>query len=121
VQALDQETLQITGLAARRYAPKIDGQQIGTFTDSQLGAGVNLAVLATPMSKQADKVHGLTLKRSNVRAVRWRLIQVALEDDILAHKAVALKDLDLLEAALIQRQREAARPKSHRYDVIPVD
>ena len=121
VEALDRQTLQITGLAGGRYLLKIDGQQIGTFTDSQLGAGINLAVLMTPMTKQAATVLAFTQKRNNVRAVRWRLVQVALQDDILAHKGGALKSLDILEKELIQRQHESAQSKPHHYDVIPVN
>lgn len=50
---LEQETLQITGLAGRQYLLIIDDQQIGTFNEAQLGEGINLAVLTTPMAKQA--------------------------------------------------------------------
>lgn len=53
IQALEQETLQITGLAGRQYLLIIDDQQIGTFNEAQLGEGINLAVLTTPMAKQA--------------------------------------------------------------------
>ena len=119
VEALDQENLQVSGLAGGRYLLKIDDQEIGTFSSSQLGNGINLAELATPMTKQAEIVHGLTLKRHNVRAVRWRLVQVALEDENLAHKGAALEDLDLLEEELIKRQHDAAQPRPHRYSLTP--
>ena len=119
VEALDQENLQVTGLAEGRYLLAIDEQQVGTFTSSQLDQGINLAELATPMSKQAAILYGLTLKRLNVHAVRWRLIQVALEDEALAHKAAALQDLDQLEEELVKRQREVAQPLPHRYSLTP--
>lgn len=66
-------------------------------------------------------MHALTLKCNNVRAVRWRLVQVALEDDVLAHKGAALKSLDMLAEELIQRQHEAAQLKPHHYDVTSVN
>ena len=65
VQALNQEPLKVRGLAAGRYALKIDGETAGTFTAEQLAAGVNLAELPTPMARQAAEVHALTLRHNN--------------------------------------------------------
>ena len=53
VESLDQELLKVTGLPAPKYSVKIDGEEIGAWTREDLARGVNLAVLATPMLKQA--------------------------------------------------------------------
>src|SRR5881394_4186515 len=63
LDSLDHEVLKITGLDAGRYSLHIDGgKPVGTFTREQLNEGLNLALLPTPMSKQAAKVHDLTLQ-----------------------------------------------------------
>jgi hypothetical protein len=59
---------------------KIDGDKVGDFTKEQLAEGVNLAVLPTPMVKQAARVHDLTLKHNDVHFARWRDVQVDLQD-----------------------------------------
>src|SRR5205823_8692264 len=61
LQALDQETLKVTGLSAANFNLKIDGEEAGSFSREQLAEGINLATLPTPMAKQAAEVHKLTL------------------------------------------------------------
>ncbi len=119
LQALDQELLRASGLAAVRYSLKIDGADMGDFTKEQLSDGINLATLPTPMMKQAADVHALTLKHNNLHFVRWRQTQVPLAQDTLAHTQAALDALDLLEGDIVQLQRTVAQPKSHHYELIP--
>src|SRR5205085_7782897 len=76
VDALDQETLKVTGLTAANYALKIDGETVGTFTKEQLADGVNLALLPTPMHTQAMQVLALTNRHNNIHFVRWRQVQI---------------------------------------------
>jgi lysophospholipase L1-like esterase len=117
-KALDQEPLKVTGLSASRYTLKIDGDTIGTFTKQQLADGMNIAMLATPMSRQAGAVHELTLKRANVHNARWRIVQVPLQDETYAHKDSAFEALDGLENDIIQQQRSTARPYPHHYELL---
>ncbi len=119
VQALDQELLKVSGLTAERYALKIDGQQVGDFTKQQLQEGVNLALLPTPMEKQAMAVHDLTLKHNNLHFARWRQVQVPFQDESLPHVAAVLDDLDKLEAEVVERQRAIAQPAPHDYELQP--
>lgn len=119
VQALDQELLKVTGLAAARYALKIDGEEVGAFSKEQLEQGVNLALLPTPMVKQAVAVHELTLKHNNVHFARWRDVEVPLEGDLAAHKQAALEALDKLEADLVAEQHAAAQTKPRRFQLSP--
>jgi hypothetical protein len=76
VQTLNQQTLKVTGLAAASYGLKIDDDEVGSFTSEQLGQGINLAILPTPMAKQAAQVHKLTLQHNNMHFQRWRQVQV---------------------------------------------
>ena len=119
VEALDRQELKVTGLSAPRYDLKIDGEEVGTFSNQQLGEGINLAVLATPMAKQAMAVHELTLKHNNIHFARWRQIQVPLEKEESSHKEGAIQTLDLLESDLILEQRATAQPKARRYSLTP--
>ena len=53
--AVNREILTVRNLPAGRYALKADGESLGTFTDGELLAGVNLALLPTPGAKRAKK------------------------------------------------------------------
>ena len=73
------------------------------------------------MAKQAAVVHDLTLKHDTVHFARWRQVEVPLAD-IQAHpKQPAMDRLDALDAELVDQQRAAAQPKSHRYELAPDD
>ncbi len=118
-KALDQEALRVVGLTAPRYVLKIDGESVGTFTREQFADGMNLALLDTPMSRQAAEVHALTLKHNNVHFARWRSVQVPLQNDNYPHKDAAFEALDALENDLIQQQRTLAHPKPRHYELVP--
>jgi lysophospholipase L1-like esterase len=117
-KALDQQPLKVTGLSASRYTLKIDGETIGTFTKQQLSDGMNLAMLDTPMTRQAGLVHELTLKHNNIHNVRWRVVQVPLQDETYAHKDAVFESLDALENEIIQQQHAKAQPSPHRYELL---
>jgi lysophospholipase L1-like esterase len=118
MEALDQQPLKVRGLAAGRYALKIDGESAGDFTAEQLAAGVNLATLSTPMMRQAMQVHALTLRHNNLHYARWRQVQVPMEKDAEPHLLEALDSLDKLEEDVIKEQRAAAQPVAHRFQVV---
>jgi lysophospholipase L1-like esterase len=121
LQTLDQQPLKVTGLKGSRYLLKIDGAEAGTFPRAQLEQGVNLAELPTPMVKQAQAVHDLTLKHNNLHAVRWRELQVTLAGQPLPHLSQALEALDNLEADLVAQQRLMAQPKTRHYELLAQD
>ena len=121
VQALDQETLTVTNLAAPRYTLKIDGKSIGEFTKEQLAGGVNLATLNTPMLQQALLVGKLTQLRANVHNSRWREYQVPQANDPQATQFLPalLKNLDAADEPLTKAQRDAAKPRAHQFMLEP--
>jgi lysophospholipase L1-like esterase len=118
LQALDWQPLKVTGLQGQRYQLKIDDAEVGTFSCQQLAEGVNLAELPTPMAKQAQAVHDLTLKHNNIHSLRWRDLQVSLAQQPLPHLAEAMDALDKVEADLVALQRQTAQPKAHRYELL---
>jgi len=123
VKALNQQTLKVTGLGAANYTLKIDDDEIGSFSSEQLGQGINLAILPTPMAKQAAQVHKLTLQHNNMHFQRWRQVQVPLEKNESPRVQKAVKDLmmalDDEEAEIVKQQRAAAQPSRHQFSLIP--
>jgi len=118
-EALDAQPLKVTGLAPGRYKLNIDKETVGTFSDAELGTGINLAILSTPMSKQAMTVRDLTVKRIEVHNQRWRTYQVPMTPLDLLHLDETLKALDALDAELTAKQREAAHPLPHEFELVP--
>jgi lysophospholipase L1-like esterase len=119
MESLDQQTLKVNGLKESNYALKIDGSEMGTFTKDQLAEGINLASLATPMSRQALDVHKLTLQHNDVHFTRWRQVQLKATNATPASLQRALEALDALEGDLVKQQRAAAQPVPHRYELAP--
>jgi lysophospholipase L1-like esterase len=119
VDSLDRQMLKVSGLPTSEYRLKIDGEDVGTFGKDQLAEGINLATLPTPMAKQAAEVHRLTKKHTDIHQVRWRGVQVPLQNESSSNAAAALRALDELEAEYILRQRSAAQPVPRRYELVP--
>jgi hypothetical protein len=72
VDSLDQQLLKVHGLRASSYILRIDGTEVGIWTREQLEAGINLALLPTPMLEQSMSVHALTLQHNRIHFARWR-------------------------------------------------
>jgi lysophospholipase L1-like esterase len=119
VESLDQQILKVTGLPDPKYVLKIDGEEIGVWTREDLARGVNLALLATPMLKQALSVHGFSARRNSIRLARWQGVQVALQGETSPHLGEALAALDALDSELLQQQKANAVPKPHCYELVP--
>ncbi len=116
-EALNQQILRVNGLASGRYTLTIDGVPVGAWSGTELARGVNLAVLDTPMARQAMEVRDLTVKRIDIHQQRWRTLQVPLKDLNIEHLPEALKELDAVEIELIARQRAAAQPRAHDFQL----
>ena len=118
-EALNQEPLRVTGLKPGNYMLLIDGTNIGTFSSADLANGVNLALLNTPMSQQANEVYQLTIDHATIHNDRWRNIQVPLAKYALPQAKAAMDSLDQLEAALVAKQRDTAQPRAHTFQLVP--
>ncbi len=119
VKDLDRQPLKVEGLDKGNYTLKIDGKDVGTFSEQQLADGVNLATRPTPMVEQALGVHQLTLKHNNIHYTRWRNLQVPLERHVSTALVEAIADIDRLEAEVVKEQREEARPVDRKYILEP--
>lgn len=118
-EALNEEVLKVTDLKGSYYNLKIDDESVGIFTSAQLAAGINLAVLKTPMSEQAETVRKLIEKHTSIHALRWHSIEVGLEDAKTEALEVSippmLRGLDEEEAGLVAQAHSSAQPVPHHY------
>ncbi|MHB1558092.1 MAG: SGNH/GDSL hydrolase family protein [Isosphaeraceae bacterium] len=117
-QALNQQTLRVTGLTASNYRLRIDGKDVAELHESQLRDGVNLAELDTPMMHQATTVHHLTLRHNDIHFDRWRAYQVPMAGANYASLPRVLEALDALEAEMLAEREREARPVAHRFELV---
>jgi len=114
-QDLDQQLLTVHGLAEGSYQFTIDGTPIGTFTDSELNKGVNLAKFSTPMRGQAYQVSWLIRDRDDAHYVRLRMFVNQMKNGVSAEPGAS--DLSQFETELQKRIYETAQPHPHRYQL----
>jgi hypothetical protein len=118
--ALNDETLRVTGLASGHYILRIDGMGAGEFSNTVLQEGINLAMYRTPMTEQSMQVLKLTTVHTQIHNLRWRNVQVPLQETPLATIESALAAMDQAETDIVQLQRETAKPKAHQFELVAV-
>jgi lysophospholipase L1-like esterase len=116
--ALNRQRLRVTGLAEGDYTLHIDGEIVADFSAAKLAGGINLAMLPTPMSRQANAVLILTFRRNHIHYARWRLLAESLREYRPAKLDAAVASLDELEEEIIALQRSTAQPTAHRYQIV---
>ena len=121
-QALDQESLQVSGLPAGNYQLKINGQVIGEFSAAELHAGINLARYHTPMLEQSYHVLHLAWQEVQWRFFAWRGIQTQLssdrDPDVQKATERLIAALEAEKAELVNQQYAAAQPQPTHYELI---
>src|ERR1700733_1266282 len=93
----------------------------GVFDARQLAKGINLAILRTPMSRQAQTVLDLTYRHNHLRYARTMMVEYALKEYHPTKLPGAVDAMDALYEEVVSMQRESAIPKPHRYSLSPVD
>jgi hypothetical protein len=100
-QDLNQYNFKVTGLKAGKWKLAVEGIDVGTFSEKDLAAGVNLATLPGPWQKLGELVNAASRHQEEVYFYAWRALSVSnipapesLKPDIeaLAKKAYALVD-----------------------------
>ena len=114
-EALNRETLKVMGLEGGRYRLEIDDEAVGTFDARELAAGINLATLNTPMSRQAQTVLDLAYRHNHLRFARMMMVENALKEYHPARLQAAVDAMDSLHEEIVALERAAAVPKLHRY------
>jgi len=118
--ALNDETLRVTGLRSGHYILRIDGMGAGEFSNTVLEEGINLAMYHTPMTEQSMQVLKLTTVHTQIHNLRWRNVQVPLQETPEATIDSALAAMDKAETDIVQLQRETAKPKAHEFELVAV-
>ena len=113
-EALNQEPLRVTGLAAGQYKLAIDNEVIGTFAASALEHGINLADYPTPMLHQAQRVSWLVRDRDDAHYIHLRMR--VRNADTGAQSGCGDK-LQAFENSLEDSIYEEAVPKPHVFTV----
>ena len=114
LEALDQQPLVVTGLAVGRHELRIDEQLVGTFSEGELAAGVNLATLNTPMRGQAFSLRWAAEGRHELRRVHRQMVAGGSAD---ARWSSAAADLEAFDEVTQRARRDAARPVPRRYRI----
>jgi lysophospholipase L1-like esterase len=117
LESLDQQRLVATALAPGRYELKVDGQRIGTFTESELAKGVNLARYDTPMRWQAFAVAWSAGDGHELQKLRRRLLVASEKEPSL--RAV-VDTLAAQDESAQKARREQAMPKPRRFELLPL-
>jgi len=115
LDSLDEERLVVAGLAPGRYELKIDGQEVGAFTDAELTKGMNLARLSTPMRWQAFSVAWSSGDGLELQRLRRRLLVAQEKDPSLKATTSALAARDEAEQ---KARSEEALPKPRKFDLV---
>lgn len=113
VAALDQETLRVQGLQPGTYDILIDDEKIVSFTDKELSDGVNLAILSTPMLRQARLVALDVEERNSLEEARFNIIYSSAE----AEGSPTAAALSAAMPAAESQVQSDAQPRPHRFEL----
>jgi hypothetical protein len=116
----NQELLKVTGLRKGVYSLRIDGESLGVFNDDELGAGINLSLISTPMTRQAMKVYELTEEHGDLHVAQWRYVNTSLSQYNFSQKQQAIELLGSLERSVVEKQHETAHPLPHNFELVPI-
>ena len=116
LEALGQQPLLVTGLPAGRYELRIDDQEIGTFSEAELNAGVNLATRSTPMRWQAFSIRWAAAGRHELRRVLRQMVAGGSAD---ARWSSTAADLEAFDEVTQAGRGDAAQPVPRKYRLIP--
>lgn len=113
----DQEMLKVDNLRPGEYTLTIDKANVGTFSAQQLEKGINLALLKTPMWRQARDYDDQIEQRSRLEDAD--LILTASTN--VGDKTAGSRILREAEAEFDQRAREGLRIPTRHYMLFPLE
>ena len=83
---------------------------MGTFSPYELGSGVNLAAVVTPMTKQVLAAHHKTFDHTQRHKYRWRDIPMHFQHAPAESVRSTVEGLDGLERTIVAEQHALAQP-----------
>jgi len=114
VGSVDQQPMQVTGLAKGNYQLFVDKKLIGAFSSEALGRGVNLALLKTPMLDQARGIDWEEDRRATLDQARFIL---SAETAKMPDPGPAEERLQAAEDELAATIRKQTVPKTHVFEL----
>jgi lysophospholipase L1-like esterase len=111
----DQETLKVDDLQRGQYKLTIDKTNVGIFSAEQFAAGINLALLKTPMWNQSRDYDGYLWRRSQLEDADF----IFLAETKVKDKATASRILREGEAEFEQKAQAALPIATHHYTLTP--
>jgi lysophospholipase L1-like esterase len=117
-EALDQETLTVTGLAAGDYALTIDDQPVASFTADALQHGVNLARIATPMLRQSQTLAWETEHRNQLERDLFTMVAGTQQHPEAAPEPQQQAMQQAVVSSIAQQQKDA-QPTTHHFALKP--
>ncbi|HLK15021.1 MAG TPA: SGNH/GDSL hydrolase family protein [Fimbriimonadaceae bacterium] len=118
LDALDDEMLMMPGLPTGTYSITIDGQEAGRASADDLGKGINLSKMKTPMMAQALAVGSYVLQKVQINMQEWRQFRRQL--DWAPSAAAASKAMQAVEEDLTKKAQSSATPTTHTFVVAKV-
>ncbi len=119
---LNRETLTVSGLAKGEYVLKIDGEEVGSFSDASLTKGVNLAENAkTPQYQQAAAATKISAERTKVGAT---IRDMAAQKYTLSKAGVDVSDNADVERRMRDQMaaaKETGRTANKAWDLVLQD
>lgn len=117
MDALNRQTLEVTGLPAGRYRVQIDEGTGGPIvTSEQLSQGIELGGAETPMVWQAMGIRWSTEDKNDVHAQWMRAMVRSVKDPGQVETA---KRLEAVEATITAEREATRQPAPHRFAIVP--
>ncbi len=116
LEALGRQPLTVRGLPAGDYELWIDEQHVGTFSEADLDAGINLATRDTPMRGQAFSVRWAAESRGELRRVQRQMLAGGAAGPRWSETVAGLESFD---EATQSTRRDSVKPGPRRYRLTP--
>ncbi|HEY3281748.1 MAG TPA: SGNH/GDSL hydrolase family protein [Armatimonadota bacterium] len=123
VQDLDDYSLTVKGLEPGSYRVAVDGITLTTVTSDVLASGLNLALLAGPLTDPAQRVMAKVFEKNNLYFERWRAVQLGSSfpdpkgEGAEERRQARLKELDDRVASLEAEIDGLRKPRLHHFEI----
>ena len=118
----NQYRFQVTGLKAPRWKLVVEGIDAGTFSNTELAGGVNLAGRPGPWQALAKEVDGLMMKEQGQIAQRWvYLSQYVPPAEVKPAFEFCLKEVDAWLDTFQQQRLAAVKPRAWNWKLTAVE
>lgn len=125
LEELSRYLLKVTSLPAGKYVVSVDGKAWGTFTQEELGAGINLGQAALTGLPEVRALLDAITAKNDLFFVRWRVVQLYDAPAWISKEAVEsgrqaeLKSMDARIGEADAALPSLRKPKPHLWSIQP--